>query len=111
MRINLSLLSLILLLGCTDPKYGHDYLTRPNWDNRHAKWVDIFITRAIGTEYRGGRPSYCQVSSLNSTTDRYTFTDRPNKGCTYWYDVDKATRKIVAADFTGMKQACSMTLN
>jgi hypothetical protein len=110
MRLTLSALCLILLGGCIS-KYGQDHLFSPNWDNRHAKFRGVLIDNRVGTVYRGGSSGNCIVSSLNQTTDRYTFVDQPCKGCTYWYDVDRATGKIVAADFSGTKEACSLTLN
>ena len=110
MRLTFSALCLFLLGGCVSP-YGQDHLFRPNWDNRHAKFRGMLIDHRVGTVYRGGRPGNCIVSSLNPTTDRYTFPGQPRMGCTYWYDVDKATGKIVAADFSGTKEACSLSLN
>ncbi len=104
-------LSLMLAGGCASPKYGYDNFASPNWDNRHAKFRGELIDNFIGYQYSGLCPNYCQLSTVDAATNRYTFNDYPHKGCTYWYDVDTATRRVINAHFRGTKEACSLTLN
>jgi len=114
LRLSSALLSLSWLLlmdGCAS-QYGYDNLASANWDNRHAKFLGELIGGSIGKDYPPDRcATYCQAVPVSDTTVRYKFEDRPRKGCTYWYDVNRTTNVIVAADFEGSKEACSLTLN
>jgi len=109
-RCSLVILALLFLEGCVS-QYGYDNLLSPNWDNRHAKFLGVFIDGRVGLEYKRSCPGYCQLTPVDANTDRYTFTDHPRKGCIYWYDVAKSTGRIVTAQFKGTKEACSLTLN
>jgi hypothetical protein len=110
MRRPIFVLGFILLSGCVS-QYGYDNQFSPNWDNRHAKFFGQLIDGRVGREYRGGCPSYCQMSSVDADTVRYTFVDHPSKGCTYWYNVSRATNVVASAQYEGSKEACSLTLN
>lgn len=109
MKKILGILNLVCVAGCAG-RYGYDNLFSPNWDHRHAKFKGELIDGAIGKQFKISCLNECQSVSVDDNTLRYVFTGRP-RGCTYWYDVDKLTNRIKAAQFKGTKEACSLTLN
>jgi hypothetical protein len=113
MHFRSSLALVIVLSGCVS-EYGSDNLASPNWDNRHNAFLGTYINGQIGRQYESANCTQtpkCSVQELDIMTLRYVFTDSPYAGCTYWYDVNKETRRILRADFKGTKQTCFRTLN
>ena len=104
------IVSVGVITGCM-PRYGYDNLFSPNWDNRHAKFVGEYVDGRIGQIFDVICLDRCQTSFIDKDTARYTFTNVPGNGCTYWYDVDRTTRRIKDVQFTGSQEACSLTLN
>jgi hypothetical protein len=51
----------------------------------------------------------CPPTTLDSGLIRYTAVDyRPwMKGCTFWFDVDPATRIVKAVGYTGAERHCA----
>jgi hypothetical protein len=88
-----------------------DYAFRPNYEARHRVFVED-LNAGIGRPFNHvclGEKN-CPSQTLDSGLVRYTAADwRPwMKGCTFWYDVDPATRIVKAVGYRGSDTECAV---
>ena len=87
-----------------------DYAFRPNWEARHALFVEE-REAAVGKRFANTcvAERACPPERLDSGLVRYTLVDyRPwMKGCTFWYDVDPTTSLVVSVGYRGGVKECS----
>jgi hypothetical protein len=99
----------VIVAACC-PTQRCDYLFRPNWEGRHASFVEnlsAHIGRAFDDQCLS--EGACPATTLDSGLIRHTAIDyRPwMKGCTFWFDVDPTTRIVKAVGYTGGERQCA----
>lgn len=87
-----------------------DNLFTPNWDNRHAKFVN-WMNAEVGKPFQTSvmcNSKYEHTEILDKGHTRYAYSHGP--GCTYYCVVD-SNNKVVSTSFEGTKETCYLTLN